>query len=75
MDWRSASYNQPVDIPLYLARIQFSKPIQPDVETLRELQRAHMLSVPFENLDIGLKRPIQLAAASSAKPPPRDVSP
>jgi N-hydroxyarylamine O-acetyltransferase len=55
-----ASYNQSVDISLYLARMRYFKPIKPDVPTLQGLQRAHMLNVPFENLDIGLKRPIQL---------------
>lgn len=49
-----------MDIPLYLARIQYSKPIRPDAQTLQGLQLAHMLNVPFENLDIGLKRPILL---------------
>ena len=32
----------------------------PDVETLRLLQRQHLLTVPFENLDIHWKRPIVL---------------
>lgn len=50
-----------MNIPLYLARIQYFKLIKPDVQTLKELQRAHMLNVPFENLDIGLKRSIQLS--------------
>ncbi len=50
-----------MNIPLYLARIHYRKPLKPDVQTLHELQLAHMLSVPFENLDIGLKRPIQLS--------------
>lgn len=49
-----------MDVPLYLTRIRYSKPIRVDAQTLQGLQRAHMLSVPFENLDIGLKRPIQL---------------
>jgi N-hydroxyarylamine O-acetyltransferase len=47
-------------VPLYLARIQYSKPLKPDVQTLEGLQLAHMMSVPFENLDIGLKLPIRL---------------
>jgi len=34
--------------------------IKPDVETLRLLQRQHLLSIPFENLDIHWKRPIVL---------------
>ena len=49
-----------MDIPLYLKRIQFSEPIKPDAQTLQGLQLAHLLNVPFENLDIGLKRPISL---------------
>jgi len=45
---------------IYLERIQFSLPLKPDAETLHGLQLAHMLAVPFENLDIGLKLPIRL---------------
>lgn len=45
---------------LYLARIGYSEPIRPDVQTLRGLHLAHMRSVPFENLDIGLGHPIRL---------------
>jgi N-hydroxyarylamine O-acetyltransferase len=44
----------------YLTRIQYREPIRPDAQTLHGLQQAHMLAVPFENLDIGLKRPIRL---------------
>lgn len=53
-----------MDLSLYLARIQYLKPLQRDVETLYGLHLAHMLNVPFENLDIGLKRPIRLASQS-----------
>jgi len=42
----------------YLARIAYSGPTSPTAETLREIHRAHMLAVPFENLDIGLGRKI-----------------
>ena len=42
----------------YLARIGYSGPLAPTAATLRDLHRAHMLSVPFENLDIALKRKI-----------------
>lgn len=48
----------------YLTRIQYSGPTRPDVQTLHRLQHAHMLTVPFENLDIGLKRPIRLDQGS-----------
>ena len=49
-----------MNVSAYLERIHYSRPAKPDVETLHGLQIAHMLSVPFENLDIGLKRPIQI---------------
>jgi N-hydroxyarylamine O-acetyltransferase len=38
--------------------------MNPDVQTLQGLHLAHMLRVPFENLDIGMKRPIRLDQAS-----------
>lgn len=48
----------------YLRRIEFpttdAARIQPTAENLRALHVAHMLSVPFENLDIALGRPIVL---------------
>jgi len=49
-----------MDINAYLHRIGYSGSLSPDAQTLDGLQRAHLLTVPFENLDIGLKRPIQL---------------
>lgn len=47
-----------IDLPAYLARIEFGGSTNPNTDTLRSLQRAHMLSVPFENLDISAGRPI-----------------
>jgi N-hydroxyarylamine O-acetyltransferase len=47
-----------LNVPAYLERIGYKGPTTPDSETLRGLHRAHMLAVPFENLDIGLKREI-----------------
>src|SRR5215210_4041066 len=49
-----------VDTKAYLRRIGYSGPLDPCAETLRGLHRAHMLSVPFENLDIHLERVIVL---------------
>ena len=50
-----------MDIRTYLARIKYSLPVRVDLESLRGLQLAHMLSVPFENLDIvPLRKPIHL---------------
>ena len=55
-----ASYNQRMDRSIYLARIGYTGDIKPDVQTLRGLHGAHMLRVPFENLNIVQKRPILL---------------
>src|SRR4051812_21960412 len=49
-----------MNIDAYLARIGYSGSIEPTAETLRALQQAHLLAVPFENLDVYLKRPIIL---------------
>lgn len=40
--------------------MNYQKPVKADISTLAGLQIAHMLSVPFENLDIGLKRPLRI---------------
>ncbi len=44
----------------YLERIGYRGPLRPGIDVLRRLQRKHLLSVPFENLDIHLGRPIKL---------------
>jgi N-hydroxyarylamine O-acetyltransferase len=45
----------------YFDRIGIEKPnIAADLENLKLLQRQHLLNVPFENLDIHWKRPIEL---------------
>jgi N-hydroxyarylamine O-acetyltransferase len=50
-----------MQISTYLSRIHYNKAPHLDYETLRTLHRAHMLAVPFENLDIvPLHRPIHL---------------
>ena len=50
-----------MEIQGYLDRINYKQSVRADIHTLRGLHRAHMLSVPFENLDIvPLQRPIQL---------------
>lgn len=40
------------DIDTYLDRIGYGKPIKPDVETLNALIMAHLMAIPFENLDV-----------------------
>ena len=49
-----------MDVSTYLKRIDYAKPVKPDAQTLRGLQTAHMQHIPFENLDIPLKRSILL---------------
>ena len=49
-----------LDLPAYLARIGYAGDVDPTIETLAALHRAHVLSIPFENLDILLGRPIRL---------------
>src|SRR5437879_2219271 len=47
-----------LDVQSYLARIAYSGPLEATAETLRALHYAHLLVVPFENLDISLKHKI-----------------
>ena len=49
-----------MDTSAYLARIGVVPPIPPNAEGVRQLQVAHLMSVPFENLDIYLGRRIVL---------------
>lgn len=52
------------DLQAYLARINYSGPTDPNAETLRALHRAHLFTVPFENLDIALGRKIVVDEAA-----------
>jgi N-hydroxyarylamine O-acetyltransferase len=49
-----------MNLRAYLDRIRYSGLIAPTRSTLSALQAAHLQSVPFENLDIHLKRPLSL---------------
>lgn len=49
-----------MDMQVYLRRIGYLRPVTPDARNLRDLHRAHLLSVPFENLDIQWKREIRV---------------
>jgi len=49
-----------MDVDAYLARIGLSPPGTPTAEALADLQVAHLLTVPFENLDIVAGVPIAL---------------
>jgi N-hydroxyarylamine O-acetyltransferase len=50
-------------VQVYLDRIAYRGSTEPDLATLAALQRAHMLAVPFENLDIHLGRRLVLDPA------------
>jgi N-hydroxyarylamine O-acetyltransferase len=49
-----------LDIRAYLERINYHDSTAPTAETLRALQVAHLLTVPFENLSIHAGQPILL---------------
>lgn len=48
------------DLDAYFERIQWGGGTRPTYETLAGVLRAHMSSIPFENLDVLLGRPIRL---------------
>jgi N-hydroxyarylamine O-acetyltransferase len=50
-----------MNVDAYLQRIGYTGSRAATATTLRDLQVAHMQSVPFENLDIHLGRPLDLA--------------
>ncbi|MBX7084047.1 MAG: arylamine N-acetyltransferase [Nannocystaceae bacterium] len=50
----------PPEIDAYLDRIGHRGPIDPTLATLRSLVLAHVSTIPFENLDVLLGRPIAL---------------
>jgi N-hydroxyarylamine O-acetyltransferase len=49
-----------LNIKAYLERINYRGSLDPTAETLRDLQVAHLLTVPFENLSIHAGQPIVL---------------
>ena len=49
-----------MNIKTYLERIDYRGSLAPTAETLRDLQVAHLLTVPFENLSIHAGQPIVL---------------
>lgn len=52
------------DAAAYLKRMNYSGPLTPNADTLRQLQVAHLLAVPFENLSIHVGEPIVLSDAA-----------
>lgn len=52
--------NTGLDLDAYFARIGYNGPREPTLETLHAISLHHTTSIPFENLDVLLGRPIQL---------------
>ncbi|KAJ6651802.1 hypothetical protein lerEdw1_016479 [Lerista edwardsae] len=50
-----------MDISQYLLRIGYQGPVLPSPESLRNLHKRHLLSVPFESLSMHCEEPITLA--------------
>lgn len=53
-----------LDLDAYLRRVDYQGDRTATVESLHALQRAHMLHIPFENLEIIAGRPIELDVPS-----------
>ncbi|MEV5506070.1 arylamine N-acetyltransferase family protein [Streptomyces orinoci] len=53
-----------LDLDAYLDRIGYTGERAPTLEALRRLQRAHVTSIPFENLDVILGIPVELDLAA-----------
>jgi len=53
-----------MDVEAYLERIDYRGDLEPTAATLSALNRAHLLTVPFENLDIHVNRRIILDEAA-----------
>lgn len=58
--WRSTD----LDLPAYLTKLGLSAPPEPTLAGLRALHRAHVTTIPFENLEIILGRPVLLDVSS-----------
>ena len=56
-----------IGVPSYLERIGYSGSLEPTIENLRAVHYAHLLTVPFENLDISFGRKIVIDPDSILK--------
>lgn len=56
----SSAHNSHVDLEAYFDRIAYTGDRNAGIQTLTDLHLAHATHVPFENLDVMLKRPIRL---------------
>ncbi|MGH8649467.1 MAG: arylamine N-acetyltransferase family protein, partial [Burkholderiales bacterium] len=61
---QDALHRDALDLEAYLERIGYTGSLQPVHAVLEAIHLAHATHIPFENLDILLKRPIRLDLAS-----------
>lgn len=54
-----------MDLAAYLNRIGFAGQARPDLPTLQAVHRAHLLAIPYENLDVQLGRPVTTDPAAA----------
>ena len=54
-----------MNLSAYLSRIGFSEAPRPDLATLQALHRAHLLAIPYENLDVQFGRPLNTDPAAA----------
>ncbi len=54
-----------MELSAYLRRICFDGRVRPDLATLRGIHRAHQYAIPFENIDVLLRRPVVLDAEAN----------
>src|SRR5947207_2371631 len=53
-----------LDLEAYFRRVEYTGERQPTLRALTDLHLAHAMHIPFENLDVMLRRPIRLDLAS-----------
>ena len=54
-----------MELAAYLDRVRFTGQARPDLATLRAVHRAHLLAIPYENLDVQLRRPVTTDPAAA----------
>jgi N-hydroxyarylamine O-acetyltransferase len=56
----ATSHDHPVHLETYLERIGFDGSVEPSLTLLEKLHLKHLETIPFENIDVRLGRPIAL---------------
>jgi N-hydroxyarylamine O-acetyltransferase len=54
-----------LELAAYLHRIGFGGGVRPDLATLTAIHRAHQYAIPFENIDVQLRRPVVMDLRAS----------